>query len=144
MSGSDKDRRERLAALGVKSEIPTPEGEEKMSAVILQVAEPLLKQHGKSAERVQAIISLTVAGWNQSMFPPEKQSLIEKELIEHFVPKDGPGEDIAFLLQFMDIIVERRKKLFPDLRKIIVDYKVILSGHRLTLNVTSAPLPTLN
>ena len=58
MSGSDKDSRERLAALGVKSEISTPEGEEKMSAVILQLAEPLLKEHGKSAERVQAIISL--------------------------------------------------------------------------------------
>ena len=33
---------------GVKREIPTPEGEARMSAVILQLAEPLLKQHGKT------------------------------------------------------------------------------------------------
>ena len=34
MSNKDKERWERLAALGVKREIPTPEGEAKMSAVI--------------------------------------------------------------------------------------------------------------
>ena len=44
----DKERWERLAALGAKSEIETPEGEAKMSAVILQLAEHLIKQHGKS------------------------------------------------------------------------------------------------
>ena len=35
MSSKDKQRRERLAALGAKREIPTPEGEARMSAVIL-------------------------------------------------------------------------------------------------------------
>lgn len=34
----DKERWERLAALGAKSEISTPEGEAKMSAVILHPA----------------------------------------------------------------------------------------------------------
>jgi len=46
MPSKDKERWERLAALGAKREIPTPEGEARMSAVILEVAEPLLKQHG--------------------------------------------------------------------------------------------------
>ena len=36
-----------------RSDIPTPEGESKMSAVILQLAEPLLKQYGKTAERAK-------------------------------------------------------------------------------------------
>ena len=74
----DKERWERLAALGAKREIPTPEGQAKMSAVILKLAEPLMKQHGKTAEKAQAIIMLTIAGWNKSMFPPDKQPLIEK------------------------------------------------------------------
>ena len=72
MSSKDQERWERLAALGVQSEIPTPEGEARMSAVILQVAEPLLKQHGKTPQRAEAIIMLTIAGWNKSMFPPDK------------------------------------------------------------------------
>ena len=46
--------------MGAKSEIPTPEGEAKMSAVILQVAEPLLKQHGETAERAEAIADWAV------------------------------------------------------------------------------------
>jgi hypothetical protein len=43
----------------------------------------------------------------------------------------------------MDLVAERREKLFPHLRKIVVDYELAISGGRLTLNVTSAPLPDL-
>jgi hypothetical protein len=139
----DKDRWERLAALGVQREIPTPESEAKMSAVILQLAEPLIKQHGKTAERAEAIIMLAVAGWNKSMSPPDKQPVIEKELIDSFVPKDGSAEAVGVAVQIMDTVVERRERLFPDLRKIIVDYKAEIAGGRLTLNVTSAPIPDL-
>jgi hypothetical protein len=143
MSVKDTERRKRLAALGAKAEIPTPEDEAKMSAVILQLAEPLMKQHGKNAERAQAIIMLTIAGWNKSMFPPDKQPLIEKDLIDAFVPKDGSAEAVGVAVEVMDIISERRQKLFPDLHKIIVDHEVEISGGRLTLNVTSAPIPDL-
>jgi len=105
----DKDRWERLAALGVQREIPTPGGEAKMSAVILQLAEPLLKQHGKTPQRAEAIILLTIAGWNKSMFSPDRQPLIEKELIDSFVPKDGNAEDVGVAVQIMDMVVERRQ-----------------------------------
>ena len=36
MAINDEERRQRLAALGAKAKMPTPEGEAKMSAVILQ------------------------------------------------------------------------------------------------------------
>ena len=143
MPNRNAERSERLAALGVKRESPTPEGEAKMSAVILQLAEPLMKQHGTTAERAEALLMLAIAGWNRSMFPPDKQPLIEKDLIDAFVPKDGSVEDVGVAVQVMDIIAERRQKLFPDLRKIIVDYEVEIGGGRLTLNVTSAPIPEL-
>jgi hypothetical protein len=140
----DKERWERLAALGAKREIPTPEGQAKMSAVILRLAEPLMKQHGKTAEKAQAIIMLTIAGWNKSMFPPDKQPIIEKDLIDISVPKDGSAEAVGVAVEVMDIIAERRQKLFPDLHKIIVDYEVEIGGGQLTLNVTSAPIPDLS
>ncbi len=141
MSIKDKERWERLAALGAKSVIPTPDAEVKMSAVILQVAEPLLKRHGKTRERTETIISLTVAGWNKSLVPPEKQPSFEKELIDCFVPKDGSAEDVGVATLIMDIAAERREKLFPNLRKIVVDYDLDISRGQLTLNVTSAPIP---
>jgi hypothetical protein len=143
MPNKDATRRERLAALGVKREMPTPEGEAKMSAVILQLAEPLMKQHGTTAERAEALLMLTIAGWNKSMFPPDKQPLVEKDLINAFVPKDGSAEAVGVAVEVMDIVAERRQKLFPDLRKTIVDYDVEIGGGRLTLNVSSAPIPDL-
>ncbi len=144
MSNKAKERWKRLEALGAKSEIPTPEGEAKMSAVITQLAEPLLKQHGTNAKRAEMIISLTVAAWNKSMFPSDKQPFIEKELIDCFVPKDGNAEDIGIAIDVMDMIAERREELFPNLRKVIVDYEVDISGGRLNLNVTSAPVPDID
>ena len=141
MASKDKERWERLAALGAKSEISTPEDETKMSAVILQLAEPLLKQHGQTAQRAEAIISLTIARWNKSMFPPDKQPSIEKDLIDCFVPKDGSAEDVGVAVQIVDFVAERREKLFPHLHKLVVDYELDISGGRLTLNVTSAPIP---
>ena len=143
MLNKDKERGERLAALGVKREIPTPEGETKMSAIILELAEPLMKQHGKTAERAEAILMLTIAGWNKSMFPPDKQPIIEKALIDAFVPKDGSAEAIGVAVEAMDTIAERRQRLFPDIRTIIVDYEVKIGDGRLTLAVSSAPIPDL-
>jgi hypothetical protein len=102
-----------------------------------------MKQHGSTPERAEAIIMLTISGWNKSMFPPDKQPLIEKDLIDAFVPKDGSAEAVGVAVEVMDIIVERRQKLFPDIRKIIVDYEVEIGGGRLTLHVTSAPIPDL-
>ena len=139
----DKERWQRLAALGAKSQIPTPEGEAKMSAVILQLAEPLIKQHGKTAEQAEAIIMLTIAGWNKSMFPTDKQPMIEKDLIDCFVPKDGSAAAVGVALEVMDHIAEQREKLFPSLRKIILDYEAEIGGGRLNLDVTSAPIPDL-
>jgi hypothetical protein len=144
MPSKDQERWKRLAALGAKREIPTPEGEARMSAVILEVAEPLLKQHGKTPERAKAVIMLVVAGWNKALFPPDKQPVVEKEIVDHLVPEDGSAEAIGVAVDIMDTAADRREKLFPDLRKIIVDYEVEITGGRLTLNVTSAPIPDLD
>ncbi len=144
MPSKAEERWDRLAALGAKREIPTPEGEAKMSAVVLEVAEPMLKQHGKTPERAEAVIMLVVAGWNKALLPPDKQPPIEKEIIDRLVPADGSAEAVGVAVHIMDTAAERRENLFPDLRKIIVDYKVEIAGGRLTLNVTSAPIPDLD
>jgi hypothetical protein len=139
----DEQRWKRLTALGAKREIPTPEGEAKLSAVILQLADPLIKQHGTTAQRAESIIMLTIAGWNKSLFPPDKRSIVEKDLIDCFVPKDGSAEAIGVVIEVMELVAERRSALFPALQKVIVDYEVEIAGGRLTLHVSSAPIPNL-
>ena len=144
MPSRAEERWKRLEALGAKREIPTPEGEARMSAVIMELAEPLIRQHGKTAQQAESIIMLTIAGWNKSMFPPEKQPLIENDLMDAFVPKDGSAKAVAVAMEIMDMMAERRETLFPDIRKVIVDYEVEIGGGRLTLNVMSAPIPALD
>ena len=141
MPSKADERWKRLAALGAKREIPTPEGEARMSAVILEVAEPLIKQHAETPERVETVIMLVIAGWNKSLFPPDKQSVVEKEILDCLVPEDGSAEAIGVAVDIMDTAAKRREKLFPDLCKIIVDHEVEIAGGNLTLNVTSAPVP---
>jgi len=143
MPSKAEERWKRLAALGAKREIPTPEGEAMMSAIILEVAEPMLKQHGKTPERAKTIIMLVIHGWNKSLLPPDKQSAIEKEILDQLVPNHGSGEAMGVAVHIMDTAAERRENLFPDLRKVIVDHEVEIADGRLTLNVTSAPVPEI-
>jgi hypothetical protein len=144
MPSNDTERWNRLSALGAKREIPTPEGEAKMSAVVLEVAGPLLKKHGKTPERAEAVIMLVIAGWNKALLPPDKQPALEKDIIDRLVPADGSAEAVGVAVYIMDMAAERREKLFPDIRKLIVDYKMEIADGRLTLNVTSAPIPELS
>ncbi len=143
MSNKDKQRLERLAALGFKRQTSTPEGEPKMSEVILKVAEPLMKKYGTNAKRLKAILALAIAGWNKAMIPADKQSAVEKDLIDSFIPKDVLAQDMVVLVEAMDLIADRREEFYPDLRKLIIDYEVNIAGGQLNLNVSSAPLPDL-
>jgi len=144
MSSKAEERWKRLAAMGAKGEIPTPEGEAKMSAVILEVAEPLLKQYAKTPERAKTVIMLVVFGWNKSLFPPDKQAVVEKEILDQLVPKDGSGETMGMAVHIMDTAAERREVMFPDLRKVIVDHEVEIAGSNLTLNVSTAAVPEVD
>ena len=60
---------------------------------------------------------------------------MEQELIDRVIPKDGNAEDVGAIVQAMDIIDERRKQLFPKLRKLIVSYDLKFSDGRASLNI---------
>ena len=141
MPSREEERWERLAEMGAKGVIPTPEGEAKMSAAILEVAKPLTKQYAETQEQLTTVIALVIAGWNRSLVPLDKQPIVEKEIIDRLVPEDGSGESIGVAMDIMDTAAERREKLFPDLRKIVVDYEVEISGDNFNLNVSSATVP---
>ena len=113
----------------------------KMSDVILKLADPLLKRYGNNAQRFESIIVLTIAVWNKALLPADKQTPVEQELIDRVVPMDGRAEDVAAIIQAMDIINERRKQLFPNIRKLIASYDLKFSDGRASLNIGWAPIP---
>ncbi len=133
-----------------QQEIPTegiefiepPDGV-KMSAVILKLAEPLLKQFDDNDKRTKAIISLTIFEWNRLMLPEGEREKFQDEMLDTLLPDGGDVDMIGSLLHISDLIADRKKKYFPDLKKWIVDYELILSDGDITLNISSALMEDL-
>ncbi len=112
----------------------------KMSAVILKLAEPLLKKYGDIDKRIKTIISLTIFEWNRRMLPEGEREKFQDEMMDTLLPPDEEAETVGSILYLSDLIAERQKKYFPDIKKIIVDYELIVSDDNLTLNISSAPV----
>ena len=112
----------------------------KMSAVILKLAEPLLKEFGDDDKRIETIISLTIIEWNNLMFPEDMREKFQDEMIDTLSPPGDEAETVGSLLYISDMIAKRQKKYFPDLKKMIIDYELIVSDGDITLNISSAPM----
>ncbi len=138
-----KNRRKQPLASGQILHIPMPADLPKMSAVILKLAEPLLSKYGTTPQRIETIISLTIAGWNKTLFSASEQATIEKELIESLVSEDASPDTGALTSFILNLIAVRREQLFPNFNMMIVGYECIFSGGKLTLNVSSTPIPDL-
>ena len=112
----------------------------KMSEVILKLAEPLLKEYGDDDKRIETIISLTIIEWNNLMFPEDMREKFQDKMIDTLSPPGDDAETVGSILYISDLIAKRQKKYFPDLKRLIVDYELILSDGDISLNISSAPI----
>jgi len=85
------------------------------------------------------VIFLTVMAWNMSLFEGEERTEFQEKIMEK-LPPDFGGEDVAVLLDNLEMLIERKEKMFPDIREYIMDHQVIFSGNSFKLNVTAAPI----
>ena len=120
-----------------------PAGEIKMSTVILKIADPLLKKFWGNKNQVRLIISMTVTLWNLSMMPENRQEDLRNKMIEGLVPKGSDAEDVASIVHVIDLILERKRKYFPDIHKVIIEHRVTIDGDNINLDVGSAPVKPL-
>jgi len=112
----------------------------KMSAVILKLAEPLLKKYGDDDKRIETIIFLTIAEWNRLLLPEDSQENFQDEIFDTLSPPGDDAATVGSLLYISDLISERKKKYFPDLKKVIIDRELFVSNGNITLNIASAPI----
>jgi hypothetical protein len=112
----------------------------KMSEVILKLAEPLLKKYGDIDKQIKTIISLTIAEWNRLMLPEDERGKFQDEMFDTLLPSGGEADTVGSILYINELIAKRQKKYFPDLKKFIVDYELIVSDGNITLNISSAPV----
>ena len=133
---SKKKSKKRTAPAG-RGRVVVLGGVPKMSEVILDLADPLLDGDVSNAKEVDFIVQLTIVAWNKAMASADRQDAMEKEIIDTLVPPEGAAEEVGTIIQALDIVEERRKKLFPNLRRFVVDYDLQVSEGRVALNVLS-------
>ncbi|MFQ6036291.1 MAG: hypothetical protein ACE5NM_10685 [Sedimentisphaerales bacterium] len=106
----------------------------KMSEVLLDFAEPFLET--LTDEQFEAGISFAAICWNISFLPEREQRKLLRSLVDELGKSDPLArfdvEDCARML------LERRRTLFADDRRMIVNYKVIDEGDSHRLLVMSA------
>ncbi len=108
----------------------------KMSEVLLEFAEPLLKN--SSDDEFDIIIGFASLCWNSSFLPKEKQSLtFEKYLIE--VPNLDPSICCELNKKFQ-MLLERKQKFFINDNRIITNFTITCEGKNRRLMVLSSPI----
>jgi len=87
-----------------KMEFTEPADGVKMSAVILKLAEPLLKQFGDDDKRIETIVSLTIAEWNRLMLPGDEQENLQDVMIDTLSPPGDDAETVGSLLYISGVL----------------------------------------
>jgi hypothetical protein len=114
----------------------------KMSEMISEMAAGFLGVGDTIGER-QNRLNAACSAWNMACGSPEvRQRQLEqyKEGYLHFNPATSPG-DLANILKDMELLIERKLKMFPDDKRQIVSARVVMVGNDYRIEVVSATLP---
>jgi len=101
---------------------------QKMSQVLEEFAQPLLRV-ADSPEDTKRALLLAMAAWNYSLLDdPAEPDALHSTLLA-----DPPTREV------FDFLLARKQELYPDNRRIILDFQLIPNGTELQFNVISTP-----
>jgi hypothetical protein len=108
----------------------------KISEAILRMAEPLIRKYPKR-ERIIVIVDLAIFSWNVSLTTQINREEIEKNLIDN-MPGEFDATDIASIIEQTDILIERKKELYPDINYLIISHTLSVEDNgQITLDVNT-------
>lgn len=111
--------------------IRNPAGEEKMSAVILEYAEPLM-EHAENVEQQNKAIAMAIICWNASLLNETDR---ERGLAEIYAETDEvEASNIKEVITFM---LNRKQDLFPHNKRVVTDWMVKDKGDQLFIEVAT-------
>src|SRR5215467_6034616 len=111
----------------------------KMSEMIWEIAAGFLGMGDTMAER-QNRLNAACSAWNMACCPPEvRQRQLEqyKEGYLRFNPATSPS-DLANILKDMEMLIERKLKMFPEDKRQIIGARVVKVGNVYRIEVASA------
>ena len=117
-----RSRSTQYAVEPLRTKLPIPDPERKMSEVILDFAEPLLNTIDDD-ELFEEVIVFAVICWNLSFLPENEQ----KKTIRSLVDKMGKSDVLQRLRVEDDIrmLLERKRFFFADEKRMVVNYKIV-------------------
>lgn len=116
--------------------ITTSPQKEKMSEVLLEFAEPLTAACGDNNSFYNAL-QISAIAWNTSFFPPEERKKSTDECINEYISDKKARETTKEILLKM---LRRKEQDFPDIKRMIMDFKVSYRDGERHLYVISSPL----
>jgi hypothetical protein len=103
--------------------------QEKMSEIILNYAQPLLDA-SESDEQMKRSIFFAATLWNASFLEEaERNEFIRKMLI---ATDDQQNKD-----DVVEYFLARKAELYPDVKRVVIDYELVETEHSFHLNVVS-------
>ena len=117
---------------------PTQPRGKKLSAVILDFAEPLTKD--VDDDHFKAAITLAILCWNIALLPKDAQEK-ELRLVKRKMAKNKPAWWVRELDAWVHRLVDRKKTFFADDRRLVVNHTVTEEGDDFHLYVASTVVP---
>jgi hypothetical protein len=108
-------------------------GEINMSDAIMRLIEPF-KDDAADYEDFRGLVTLACIAWNTSLFSEEKREKILGEMMDVY---KGSIEDQVDTFNLISELMERKRKLFPNISRMIVEHKVTDRGGDLHIAVAS-------
>ena len=108
----------------------------KMSEVLLDFAEPMLESIPDSSYFDDAIAFSAVC-WNLALMPSQEQRMHLNETVDAMAGSDLFKRD--GIEQNIQMLLDRKKALFADNKRVIVDYEIVHEKTGPRLLVVSAP-----
>lgn len=112
--------------------------EEDIADTILSLGTPLLTACGDDHTLKEMLISLTITGWNLSLFPEEDSGY--KSKIKNKLPKHLPEEKKKVFSAFVMQVIKKKQAEFSEIKKGIKSHTVSFERGKICLNVKALPV----
>ena len=85
-------------------------------------------------------MSLAILVWNASLLPEKSRDQAIQKMYSDLPPSDD-ATDLATMMYYVDMLMERNRKYFRNNKKAIIDYQFSGSGKGRHLDVVSTLSP---
>jgi hypothetical protein len=129
-----KDLADKVTAEGrIKEFLFNPKGEISMSDAISQLIEPY-KADAPDYNSLRNLVTFACIAWNTSILPEEQRTEALDKMLE-IIP--GKIKDRLETFALLTELIERKRKLFPNISRAIIEHKVTDEGGNFHIAIAS-------